>query len=63
MYVWIEGNYSLLSLYYQSGKGFPGGSVVKILPAMGRRHEFDSWEYTLEKKMATHSSIHAWEIL
>ena len=44
-------------------KGFPGGSVVKNLPAMqetlvrslGR-------EDLLEKEMATHSSSLAWEI-
>ena len=43
--------------------GFPGGSVVKNLPA---RHETWvrslSWEDVLEKEMATHSSILAWEI-
>ena len=44
-------------------KGFPGGSVVKNLPAM-----LQTWiqslgqKYTLEKKIATHSSILAWEI-
>ena len=43
--------------------GFPGGSVVKNLPA-----EQDTWvrslgwEDPLEKEMATHSSILAWEI-
>ena len=43
--------------------GFPGGSVVKNLPT---RHE--PWvrslgrEDALEKEMATHSSILAWEI-
>ena len=36
--------------------GFLGGSVVKNLPqALG-------WENALEKEMATHSSILAWEI-
>ena len=43
--------------------GFPGGSVVKNLPAVP---EIEFWslgqEYPLEKEMATHSSIHAWEI-
>ena len=42
---------------------FPGGSVVKNLPAM---HEMQvqslDWEDPLEKKMATHSSILAWAI-
>ena len=43
--------------------GFPGGSVVKNLPANAetgvRSH---GWENPLEKEMATHSSILAWEI-
>ena len=43
--------------------GFPGGSVVKNLPAVP---EMEFWslsqEYPLEKEMATHSSIHAWKI-
>ena len=43
--------------------GFPGGSVVKNQPAMqetqvGSLGQADS----LEKEMATHSSILAWEI-
>ena len=43
--------------------GFPGGSVVKNLPAVQ-----ETWarslgqEDPLEKEMATHSSILAWEI-
>ena len=43
--------------------GFPGGSVVKNPPAMQ-----ETWvqslggEDTLEKDMATHSSLLAWEI-
>ena len=41
--------------------GFPGGSVVKNLPAMQ-----ETWVPTqvdpLEKGMATHSCILAWEI-
>ena len=43
--------------------GFPGSSVVKNLPA---KHETQVWslggEDFLEKEMATHSSILAWEI-
>ena len=43
--------------------GFLGGSVVKSLPAM---QETQVWslgqEDILEKEMATHSSILAWEI-
>ena len=44
-------------------KSFPDGSVVKNLPAMQ-----ETWvlslgqENLLEKEMATHSSILAWEI-
>ena len=43
--------------------GFPGGSMVKNLPAMQEtRVQSLGWEDPLEKKMATHSSILAWEI-
>ena len=43
--------------------GFPGGSVVKNLSAMGKtRLQSLGWESPLEKGMATHSSILAWEI-
>ena len=43
--------------------GFPGGSVVRNLPAM-QETWFQSlgWEDPLEKEVATHSSILAWEI-
>ena len=43
--------------------GFPGGSVVKNPPAM-RETWIRSlgWEDTLQKEMATHSSILAWRI-
>ena len=45
-------------------KVFPGGSMVKNLPAM--QEEMQVWslggEDNLEKEMATHSSIPAWEI-
>ena len=37
--------------------GFPGGSVVKNLPAMQ-----EMGEDPLQKEMATYSSILAWEI-
>ena len=43
--------------------GFPGGSVVKNLPAMKKTCVWSpSWEDPLEKEMATHSSILAWRI-
>ena len=43
--------------------GFPGGSVVKKLPAMRdtRVQSLDQEDH-LEKEMATHSNILAWRI-
>ena len=44
-------------------KSFPGGSVVKNMPAnAGDAGSIPGWEDYLEKEMATHSSILAWEI-
>ena len=52
-------------------EGFPGGSVVKNkkkqtkknLPAKQETRVWSlGWEDALEKEMATHSSILAWEI-
>ena len=44
-------------------KGFPGGSVIKNLPAMQETQvQSLGWKDTLEKEMATHSSILTWEI-
>ena len=43
--------------------GFPGGSVVKSLPAKQETQvQFLGQEDPLEKEMATYSSILAWEI-
>ena len=43
--------------------GFPGGSVVKKLPATQETQiQCLGWEVPLEQEMATHSSILAWEI-
>ena len=43
--------------------GFPGRSVIKNLPANGGDTSLIlDWEDPLEKEMATHSSIVAWEI-
>ena len=43
--------------------GFPGGSVVKNLPAKQETLVgFLGQEDSLEKEMATHSSILAWRI-
>ena len=50
-------------MYFKSFLGLPGGSVVKNLLAnsgdMGSTPELGS---SLEKEMATHSSILAWRI-
>ena len=44
--------------------GFPGGSVVKNPPVMQETWvQFLGQEDPLEREMATHSSILAWEIL
>ena len=45
-------------------RAFPGGSTVKNPPAMQETQvQSLGWEDPLEKEMATHSSILAWEIL
>ena len=42
---------------------FPGGSVIKNLPAKQEmRAQSLGWEDPLKKEMATHSSILAWRI-
>ena len=47
----------------QETKDFPGGSMVKNLPAKQETWVWLlDWEGPLEKEMATHSSILAWEI-
>ena len=44
-------------------RGFPGGSVKKNLPANEEMQVLSlGWEYPLEKEMATHFSILAWEV-
>ena len=44
-------------------RGFPGGSVVRNLPAMQETQVlFVGWVDPLEKEMATRSSILAWRI-
>ena len=47
-------------------RGFPGGSVVKNLPAIQETQETRvrslGWEDHLEQEMATHSGILAWKI-
>ena len=50
-------------MQYLTREGFPGGSVVKNLPAMQETWvQSLGWEDPLEKEMATHSSILAWRI-
>ena len=48
------------------GMVFPGGSVVKNLPAVQELQETQNqslgWEDPLEEEMATHYSILAWKI-
>ena len=47
----------------KSSKGFPGGSVVKNPPAIQEMWvQFQGQEHPLEKEMAAHSNILAWEI-
>ena len=44
-------------------EGFPGGAVVKNLPAMQETWvQSLDWEDPLEEGMATHSSILVWKI-
>ena len=53
----------MLSQPGDHGCGFPGGSVVKNLPASaGDTGSIPGQEDPLEKEMATHSSIPAWKI-
>ena len=50
--------------YVVGMQGFPGGPVVKNLPANAETQVlFLGLEDPLEKEMATHSNILAWEIL
>ena len=44
-------------------QGFPGGSYGKNLPAVQETWVRPLSQETLEKEMATHSSIVAWRIL
>ena len=46
-----------------STRGFPGGAMVKNMPAMQEMLvQFLGWEDPLEEEMVTHSSILVWEI-
>jgi len=59
--------YTYIYMYIYIYTGFPGGSVVKNLPAMQEPQETQvqslGQEDPLEKGMATHFSILAWRIL
>ena len=48
-----------LGSYWKKNWGFPGGSVVRNLPANAVQSL--GWEDPLEKEMTTCSSILAWE--
>ena len=51
------------SIHVNTYRGFPGGSVVKRPPAnAGDTGSIPGSEGSLEKEMATHSSILAWRI-
>ena len=50
-------------MHHVPSRGFPGGSVVKNLPAnAGDVGSIPGLGKPLEKEMATHSSILAWTI-
>ena len=57
--------YGKKGLEIAKGWGFPGGSLLKNLPANAGNTGYAGripWTSPLEGKMATHSSIFAWEI-
>ena len=56
-------SHHLLGLLTRGRGGFPGGSIVKNLPAMQEKQLWTlGLEGPLEKERAIHSSILAWEI-
>ena len=56
-------NMTANTVKYSNSWGFPGGSGVKNLPTMQETQvRYLGWEHPLEKEMATHCSILAWEI-
>ena len=53
----------VIRTYIYTLPGFPGGSLVKNLPAnIGDSGSVLGWEDPLEKGMETHSSILVWRI-
>ena len=58
-----KGKVSSKTKQSQGPLSFPGGSTVSIcLPMQEIQVRSLDWDDPLEKKMATHSSIFAWEI-
>ena len=58
---WSDNN--MIFVLRSNKQGFPGGAVVKNLPAVQEiQAQSLGQEVSLEKDMATHSSILAWEI-
>ena len=56
-------HYNCFEISYARYKGFPGGSAVKNSASMQETQvQSMGWEDPLEKEMAIHSSINAWEI-
>ena len=68
LFVVQEWLWNLIKLEYTQGykvlyEGFPGGSVVKNVPAKQEMWVRSlGWVDPLEKEMATHSSILVWKI-
>ena len=59
----LPSHHSQLKAKYISISGFPGGSVVKNLPAMQETQvQSLGWKDPLEKEMATDSNIFDWRI-
>ena len=55
--------YSSFTPSLQKDRSFPGPKVVKNLPVEQETQvQSLGWEDTLEKEMATHASVLAWEI-
>ena len=56
-------SYISVFIYCMPTRGFPSASVVKNLPIMSETWVWSlGWEDPLEKEMATHHSILAWEL-
>ena len=64
LHPFLEKHYFVM--LYRLLQSFPGGSVVKNLPAVQEKQEMRvrslGWEDPLEEEMATYSSILAWRI-